>query len=202
VHTGTDTNISDKGIGDISVLVDRVWIRTEKNSWKHLFLAGAGIKAPTGSNIGVTDLDRQGLPNMQAGTGSWDFMVNSNYTLSHHNSGLNVDAAYTFTTANKYNYKYGNRLNIGLLAFHSFKKNKFTILPLAGMRYEYTLHDYDNYSEKWLNDQSGGYICYTTAEVQAYYQKLGLRIACQLPIAQYYGARPAFLSTSNNYNET
>jgi hypothetical protein len=188
LHRGTDTNTTNSGIGDASFLVNRVFIRKENSSYKQLLLAGGGVKLPTGSNVGISTLDRLGLPNMQAGTGSWDLTLNANYTISHKSSGLNFDAAYTFTTANKYDYKYGNRLNAGMLVFHSFHTKGFTLLPLVGMRYEYSLHDYDSYSRKWLNDQSGGYICYATAEFQAYYKHLGLRVAYHLPVAYDYGA--------------
>ena len=125
---------------------------------------------------------------MQPGTGSWDFMVNANYTLSHRKVGLNADAAYTFTTVNKESYKYGNRFNAGLIAFYSLKVKSVNIIPQAGLRYDYTLHDYDNYDRKWLNDQSGGYMCFASAGVQAYYKKTGARFTYQLPLSQHYGA--------------
>jgi hypothetical protein len=188
LHRGNDTNTTTSGIGDISFLINRVILQKDKNKLKQMLLAGGGVKLPTGKNIGISTLDRAGLPNMQSGTGSWDFIVNANYTVSHNNTGLNLDAAYTFTTANKYDYKYGNHLNTGILAFHSFGKRVLTLVPLAGIRYEYTLHDYDNYSKKWLNDQSGGYLCYATAEFQAYYKQIGVRLAYHLPVSSYYGA--------------
>lgn len=179
-------NSSNSGIGDVSVLVNRVFIKTDTGKWQHQLLAGGGIKAPTGKYTGISTLDKLGLPNMQPGTGSWDFILNANYTVRRGKSGANIDAAYTFTTPNGDNFKYGNRLNVGALAFHSMQAKSFSIVPQAGLRYEYALHDYDNYSKKWLNEQSGGYILYAAAGVQAYYKKLGLRVTYQLPVSQDY----------------
>ncbi|MBS1585166.1 MAG: hypothetical protein JSS82_06420 [Bacteroidetes bacterium] len=189
-HSDT-SHSATSGLGDISFLLDRIMISDKGmgNSWGHQLIAGAGLKLPTGRNMGITAPDRLGLPNLQPGTGSWDFIINSNYTVRYKKLGLNLDAAYTFTTANKHDFKYGNRLNAGLLAYYSPKPAaNITFLPQAGLRYSYTLHDYDNYSKKWLNEQSGGYLLYADLGVQTYYRQFGLRINYQLPLSQYYGA--------------
>lgn len=188
-HADTATS-SSSGLGDISFLVNRIMIKDKGSAggWGHQLIAGGGLKMPTGHHNGITTPDRLGLPNLQPGTGSWDFMINANYTLRHNKQGLNLDAAYTLTTANKDNFKYGNRLNAGLLWYYALKfKGGFSLLPQAGLRYQYTLHDYDNYSKKWLNEQSGGYLSFGDVGLQAYYKRLGIRLDCQLPLAQHYG---------------
>lgn len=186
VHNEDSAHATGNGIGDITLLVNRQLLNKQKGHWQQTLQAGAGIKLPTGKYTGITQLDKEGLPNMQPGTGSWDFVVNGNYTVRRKMIGANADASYTLTTANKYSYKYGNRLNTGILAFYNVSAGKINLLPQAGVRYEYTLHDYDNYSHKWLNDQSGGYMCFATAGVQAYYRQVGMRVLYQLPLAQYY----------------
>lgn len=190
VHREDSVRTQTAGIGDISFLVNAVIIKEDatNHNWKHQLLAGGGVKLPTGKYAGITALDRQGLPNMQAGTGSWDFLVNANYTVRHNKIGANLDAAYTITLPNSEDYKYGNRFNAGLLGFYTLKAGKATLLPQAGLRYEYTLHDYDNYTRRWLNEQSGGYLCFATAGIQAYYDRFGARLIYQLPVAQDYGA--------------
>ena len=187
-HNEDSANAKSSGIGDISVLVNRVFLKNEEGKIKHLLLAGLGIKAPTGQHTGLSTLDKLGLPNMQPGSGSWDFIANANYTLGYKKTGINLDAAYTLTTVDKYQYKYGNRLNSGLTAFYSFAWKKLSVVPQIGARYEYTLHDYDNYTRKWLNDQSGGHLCYVSAGMQTYYKKMGARLTYQLPVSQHYGA--------------
>lgn len=181
---------SSSGLGDISFLANAVILKenAESEGWQQQLLAGGGIKIPTGKYTGVSSTDKQGLPNMQPGTGSVDFIVNSNYTLRKKAFGVNLDAAYTITLPNSEKYKYGNRANAGVLGFYAIKGKEVTILPQVGVRYEYTLHDYDNYDRKWLNEQSGGYMCFASAGVQAYYKKLGLRLTYQIPVSQDYGS--------------
>jgi len=177
------------GIGDVSAMATVAIIMPEKykgKDWQQSLYVGGGVKAPTGKYTGITEMDKLGLPNTQPGTGSWDFITNANYTVRYKQAGVNLDATYTFTTANKYDYKYGNRLGTGLMGFYWWQKGKWKLLPQAGFRYEYTLHDYDNYSRHWLNEQTGGSIFYATAGAQAYYKQWGFQCTYSLPIAQYY----------------
>ncbi|XZF13151.1 hypothetical protein ACTHGU_15295 [Chitinophagaceae bacterium MMS25-I14] len=175
------------GIGDASMLANVIIVKpkTEKDL-QHSLLLGGGIKLPTGRYTGITEMDKLGLPNTQPGTGSWDFVADGNYTLRYKKTGINLDAAYTFTTANKYDYKYGNRLSTGLLGFYWWQKNKWKLLPQAGLKYEYTLHDYDNYSKRWLNDQTGGSMLFASAGAQVYYKQFGLQCMYHLPLAQNF----------------
>lgn len=176
-----------EGLGDVSVLVNYLLLKDKATGeWQHQLLAGGGLKLPTGAYTGITAQDKLGIPNMQPGTGSWDFIANANYTVRHEKLGFNADASYTMTTVNSDKYKYGNRLNAGLLGFYTLQHKEVTFLPQVGFRYEYALHDYDDYARKWLNEQSGGYLAFATAGVQSYYKQWGLRITCQLPVAQHY----------------
>jgi hypothetical protein len=187
----TDTgSYTVSGMGDVSLLANVLLLKEDPASeaFQQQLLAGAGLKMPTGGCSGVTERDKLGLPNMQPGTGAWDVILNANYTLRRKRTGLNLDAAYTLTTANADRYKYGNRLNAGLLVFRSFSKGIVSLMPQLGFRYEHTLHDYDNYERRWLNRQSGGYMAFATAGVQVYVQRLGFRFTYQLPLSQHYAA--------------
>jgi hypothetical protein len=176
------------GIGDASVLANVVLLRKDKpnEQWQQLLMAGGGVKLPIGRYEGITVMDREGLPNMQTGTGSWDFITDVNYTLRRKNAGINLDASYTFTTASREQYKYGNRLNSSLLGFYSFNRHKLKLLPQAGFRYEYVLHDYDNYPKKWLNEQTGGHMLFASVGAQAYYNHWGIQAMYHIPLAQHY----------------
>ncbi|MCB0697070.1 MAG: hypothetical protein KDC07_06880 [Chitinophagaceae bacterium] len=188
--TYTAYSVPSKGLGDATLLANYTFYLTPDSSTspvRQRLQGGAGIKAPTGSYVGVTQLEREGLPNMQAGTGSWDIPINANYTLRYKQAGINADASFNLTTANKDNYKYGNRFTAQLTGFYWIQKNKLSLLPQAGARYEYALHDYDNYNRKWLNKQTGGYIVSCTAGVQAYYNSIGLQLQYSKPLAQVYG---------------
>lgn len=183
------TPFSTSGVGDVSALANYVLLNhRQKGKYTHTLIAGGGIKAPTGRYIGISELDRRGLPNVQAGTGSWDGVVNANYTVWRNKTGLNAEAAYTLTTANADQYKYGNKLSTAITAFYTVSKGKWTMLPQVGMRYEYALHDYDNYSRRWLNKVSGGQLMFATAGIQAYYNRLGARATYSLPVMQNFSS--------------
>ena len=174
------------GIGDISAMVSRkLWSR-DNCSNSQVWVAGIGIKAPTGQHKGIMETDKLGLPNMQPGSGATDILLSTYYNQKINNWSVTADAGYTFTTSSNDQYKYGNRLNTSLLAARVMTLGKFTLQPLAGGRLEYSLHDYDNYSRKWLNESSGGYMLFAVAGIQAYYKKAGARITYQAPLSQKY----------------
>lgn len=195
LHRQDSANSTNKGIGDISVIASRQVLDKEHKGWTQLLTAGAGLKLPTGRHDSVSVLDRQGLPNMQPGTGAADILINANYTLRRRQAGLNAEAAYTFTTPSRDSYKYGNRFTGTVLGFYSLTAGKVSLMPVTGVRYEYTLHDYDNYRRRWLNEQSGGYMCFAVCGVQAYYKHIGARITYQLPMYQHYAS--GYVSANN-----
>lgn len=184
---GTSRSLTS-GVGDITVIADLVLVSWQAGSCSQQLFTGGGVKSATGKHAGITELDKMGLPNMQPGTGSWDFLVNANYTLKGHRYGLNADVSYTLTTANADELKYGNKLATGLVAYRALEKGAITVVPQLGARYEFALHDYDNYPRRWLNVQSGGYMMFATAAIQAYYRKMGWRVVYNVPIAQKYSS--------------
>lgn len=188
-HTNASGTFHSSGIGDVSALANIVLVNSADTvKVRHQLQAGGGVKAPTGAYTGLLQLQKEGLPRTQPGTGSWDFIVNANYTMRKDNTGINVDASYTLTTANKDEYKFGNKLVSQLVAFHSWQLGDILLIPQAGGRYEFSLHDYDNYSRKWLNEDTGGSIVFGVAGVQAYYKRVGVRLAYSLPLYHQYAA--------------
>lgn len=175
-----------QGLGDMTLIADIVMLNTTVHDFTHQLLAGGGMKLPTGKYTGITEMDRQGLPNMQPGTGSADFVLNGNYTVRRNNAGVNLDASYTLTTPNGDKLKYGNKLAAGIVVFRPVEAGKVSLLPQAGLRYEYALHDYDNYPRRWLNEQSGGYMLFGTVGLQGYYRGVGARILGSMPLSQRY----------------
>lgn len=184
--TGTGTY---KGLGDASLLAMATIIRTADSSnrrIRHILLAGGGIKAPTGKRTSGANSGE--MMNIQTGSGSWDFILSANYTLRGRNAGFNTDASYTLTTTNAANYKYGDRLSVSLNGFYWWKVKGFVLQPQMGIRADYALHDYDNYSRKWLNYNTGGYLTYITAGAQVYYKRLGLQCSYAIPVFQHYAS--------------
>lgn len=178
---------SSSGIGDVSALLNAAVIKKSADKgWGQLLLLGGGVKAPTGAHAGITELDRRGIPNAQPGTGSWDFILSANHTMKKGRVGLNVDASYTLTTANADDYKYGNRLSAGLTVFRTVDLPRWQLIPMAGIRTDYVLHDYDNYSERWINKQTGGYFSYGSLGLQAFRGHWGLTAQGFCPLLQDY----------------
>ena len=190
-NTKTEENAREvvSGLGDITVIANyNLVMPKDDRQWKHFMQAGIGLKAPTGY------YDRQALnfggslPNMQAGTESWVYSINSNYTLRNGNAGINADVAYIHTTANRYSYKYGNKLNAGLLFFYQVKLKNFTLIPQAGAKTDVSGRDYDNYQYKWKNDMTGGRQLYGTIGAQAFYGQLGLQCQYSTPFHQHFAS--------------
>ena len=179
---------NNNGLGDATLMANFSVPIPENKKWKRLLLAGAGIKLPTGKYTGISNSERNGLPGLQTGTGSWDFPINVNYTQKAAKWGYNFDASYLLTTANKEQYKFGNRLNTAVMAFYWVEKKSFKIVPQAGLRCEYSLHDYDNYRKKWLNEKTGGTMCFVGAGTQIFYKKMGFKAAIHIPVYQNFAA--------------
>src|SRR5690606_28763588 len=118
--------------------------------------AGGGIKLPTGVYDCKTIQTRDGLPNMQPGTKSWDIIANVNYTVKKKSVGLNIDMSYTFITPNINDYKFGNRFGTSITAFYWWRMNDITVLPQGGLRFDVTAADFENFVTKTRNDMTGG----------------------------------------------
>jgi hypothetical protein len=185
---GIATRIS--GLGDATLLVNYRILgnKVATSEWQQNLQAGGGVKLPTGAYDVNAIQYTEGLPNMQPGTNSWDFIANANYTLRHKQAGINIDASYTMTTPNSIQYKYGNRFSAGALGFYWLQKKSWSVLPQAGLRFDVAGTDYDNYSYRWENDMSGGEQLYASAGVQAYYKRVGVQLMGHLPLMQHYAS--------------
>jgi hypothetical protein len=195
IEGGVKSNLN--GLGDATILINYhvLGANCKGKEWRHNLLAGGGVKLPTGKYDDYSIKYNDGLPNMQPGTSSYDFIINANYTFQHNNTGVNTDLSYVVTTQNADKYKFGNRLNLGLNAFHTIKIKQYKIIPLLGARYEIAGCDYDNYSLGLKNDMSGGNQLYVSIGMQAYYSKIGIQAMLLKPVIQNYASG----MVSNNY---
>lgn len=175
------------GLGDISVIGNYNLINTGTCACQHKLFAGGGIKLPTGK-YDPASVTEDGLPNMQPGTHSWDFITNVNYTIRYNAAGINTDASYVITTANPDNYKFGNRLSIGATAFYEYTFKKLSVIPQAGIRHDRVAKDYEDYTAREKDEDGGGWQLYATQGVQLYYRRLGFQAMCYEPISQHYAS--------------
>lgn len=128
------------GIGDMTVMAMYTFVEPTMDSvavYSHKLQIGGGLKAPTGkynaSNSGTLN------PSFQLGTGSWDYLLVSEYVLKRKQLGLNTSLSYTFKTENQKQYQFGNQFNYGTTLFYLLDLNKIKLVPqlgLAGELYE------------------------------------------------------------------
>ena len=128
------------GIGDMTLMAMYTFVEPIMDSvavYSHKLQIGGGLKAPTGkynaSNSGTLN------PSFQLGTGSWDYLLVSEYVLKRKQLGLNTSLSYTFKTENQKQYQFGNQFNYGTTLFYLLDLNKIKLVPqlgLAGELYE------------------------------------------------------------------
>lgn len=109
------------GFGDASLVYLRDVYKDAPMRTRQRFSVGLGVKAPTGENESRNMSGELVHMMMQAGTGSWDFLLLANGTLgfgSHDDGGaqwlLSPSLMYQINTRNDLGYKVGNRLNYDL----------------------------------------------------------------------------------------
>ncbi|MCD8741042.1 transporter [Mucilaginibacter roseus] len=135
----------------------------------HSLWVGAGIKAPTGKyEPAERKLSSESPNNFQLGTASTDFTLNAAYDVRLMDLGLNVNANYKINTANKYNYRYGNKLTTNALLYYKFRFfKKLTVAPNAGVLYETSQQDVED--KKYTVDVSGGHVLSLVGGLEANY---------------------------------
>lgn len=170
-----------EGIGDITVLGLYTVYQTHKDStvFVHTLQAGVGVKAPTGkynsANNGSVN------PSFQLGTGSWDYMLATEYVIKHKKWGLNTMLNYTIKTENDENYKFGNQFNYGSTLFYVFDKSKVTLVPQAGIAGEVYATN-KQYGEDIINTK--GDVIFGRAGLEAGTGKFSVGVNAMLPVNQ------------------
>lgn len=179
------TTVSRTGIGDAAVLLGYgISLPRQDNDEQFLMLTG-GVKMPTGKYMPTNDAL---LSPASTGSGSWDLQTGLSYTRRLRNWGYNAEASFQLTTPNKQRYKFGNRSAVAVNVFRRWTKGPFTLMPQCGARMEYSLHDYDNYDRKWLNEQSGGLLIFGNAGGQLLFRSAGIRLLAYVPAFQQFAS--------------
>lgn len=122
-----------QGLGDITVIGMYRLYQTHKDStvFVHTLQLGGGVKMPTGkynqSNAGAVN------PSFQVGTGSWDYLMTTEYTIRRKRIGFNTMLNYVWKSINKKSYKFGDQFNYAGTFFYLYEKdNGFSIAPQLG----------------------------------------------------------------------
>lgn len=147
----TATGTQDiSGIGDATVLAMYTLFQTKKDSTlvKHTFQLGGGLKIP----LGKFDEANNGSinPSYQVGTGSWDYLLATEYVIKKNKLGLNSMLNYVIKTENDKNYRFGNQFNYASTLFYLIETNKFSYVPQLGIAGEVFENNYQ-YGQKVRN---------------------------------------------------
>ncbi|MFT3947515.1 MAG: transporter [Agriterribacter sp.] len=182
------TTHTKSGIGDITLsgyyqlLNKRKTLNDNKLLIQSLWL-GADVKLPSGKyNPADKESSNNNVNLFQLGTGSTDFIANAMYDLRLQDAGINATASYKINTTNKYDYTYGNKLNLSAQAYYKFRiLNKLMLAPNAGIQYETAQKDLDG---KYRVDVSGGNILIGTIGIETAFSKISIGANWQSPLSQ------------------
>lgn len=174
-------NQSISGLGDITALGFYSIVKTKNDSlpFIHHVLLGGGVKIPTGkyneSNNGSVN------PSYQLGTGSWDYIVATEYILRKEQIGFNGMLNYTIKTENEKNYRFGNQFNYGGTFFYVVANKSLSFVPqlgFAGEVYE------SNYQHQQKVRNTAGDILFGKIGFEIGKDRFSLGASSMLPIQQ------------------
>ncbi len=179
---------SKSGLGDISLWGYYQLLNKRKTVFKKKLLVqtlwmGAGLKLPSGKyNVSDKTNGSDNVNLFQLGTGSIDFNTGLMYDIRLQDLGMNVTANYKINTNNKYDYRYGNKVNLNAQLYYKINiKNKVTVAPNAGLQYEYSKLD----SDKGLSvSVSGGELFSGIAGMEITFKKLAVGFNYQTQLNQ------------------
>jgi hypothetical protein len=167
---------TNSGLGDATLLLN--YNLLNKNN-QQLWI-GVGAKLPTGTSNADAD-EIVTTANNQAGTGSYDFLLNAMYSIKLNNWGINTNATYKIN-GSKDDYRFGNRLSSSAFVFHSIQRGaKTTFSPNAGLLYE---HLNANEFNKVKVEDTGGNSLSFAAGLEINFNKVVLGFNAQLPLSE------------------
>ncbi len=182
------TSKEKNGLGDVSIsgfyrVLDRKRMSAGGKLFTQSIWTGIGLKMPTGKyNAADKTQNTQNANLFQLGTGSFDATVNVIYDARLQDAGLNVWGSYKINTANKYGYRYGNKLALSLQPYYKFSiGKKIMAAPNVGIQFEMAQQDTDS---KFAVDASGGQILLGTIGAELVFKKISFGANYQLPLSQ------------------
>ncbi|MEO0403960.1 MAG: hypothetical protein AAF193_03740 [Bacteroidota bacterium] len=177
-----EMNQQGSGIGDISALIRYVPLASTSDSgpFNHRLAIAIGAKAPTGE----TQQHSSGIyldHDLQPGSGSWDALINFDYTAKYKNVGVQVFSITSINTVNLSAYRYGNTVSSLGQIFYQFKWNSFSISPMMGIYHEFLAKDVHDGE---VLDHSGGQVLYGSVGMDIRYKNVSIQGMWQDPFDQ------------------
>jgi len=180
------------GLGDITAIGYYKLLGSEKaiNGTQVLsqsLRVGAGVKLPSGKyNPDEKNISSASLNTFQLGTGSIDFSVHIQHDIRLQNFGINTNAGYKINTANKYDYRYGNKFTLNMLAYYKCRiGDKVVLAPNAGVLYEQAEKDHKTSDIKVF--ETGGRSTMGVAGIEMACKRWSLGANYQAALAQHLG---------------
>lgn len=179
---GPEGNKSLNKLGDAIFLVDYKFFDHSSNRFRQTFVAGAGVKLPTGSyHFEEGDEKVVDNANFQAGSGSTDLLLNGSYSLRYKKFAISAGVTYKVNTANKEEYRFGNRF-LSVVQFKYVKEaGNISLIPNAGVIIESMKED--ELSNITI-DHTGGYNLQATLGLDVNNRKIAAGIFYSKPIQQ------------------
>lgn len=154
------TSLTQHGLGDITVLGMYALINQKKSDdgqWTNHLQIGGGIKLPTGASDYYT-VENEWIPGIQHGTGTIDFILNTNYLMRFNNLGLSAESSWRINGRNdQQDFQYGQRFTSGIRGFYVIHIGDKSLMPSIGSSLELSARDYHEGANV---DLSGGYGLY------------------------------------------
>ena len=134
-----DVFVSNTGLGDASILMGYHIIKPNVDAkTKHKLVFGLGIKLPTGNHF-AHDSQSNRLPfEMQAGTGSYDMLINLNYLLMRKKLGVNFNCSFKKNGTNNYREQLATSTTNFVSFFYKISIKKIVLYPSVQCNYEYS----------------------------------------------------------------
>lgn len=177
--TNSTTDIS--GIGDISLLYNRIILQKDLMPWSYQWTAGGGLRLPT-AKYRQRNEDRVMLPiGMQVGTGAWAFPLYSQFGLRYNDWGILSEAFIQIHSENENAYKIGNYYQGSLYLAHYAVLKKSMWMPHLGLRYEQTQGDLEFNKNV---DHTGGQRWAGLLGLDAYFGEWSLGLRYQQALSQ------------------
>ncbi|WP_103866765.1 hypothetical protein [Aquimarina sp. I32.4] len=191
---GSMQSLQFNGIGDPSLLLfynvlEKKESKKEEvaapstNAIKQTLLIGGGLKFPTGK-FDRSDRGEIVNRNFQVGTGSFDFLLSSNYTVSMGRWGLNAEASYKINTRNSDEYLFGNQFNTSGYLFYTIPIKNGVISPFTGTLFEAA----DKHDDGIQKFNTGGNATLGTVGMQVNWKSFSLNTLVQSPLQQNYNS--------------
>ena len=159
-------------------------VDTVSRTFQHNWFVGGGLKAPFGRYKYVEDANTVANPNFQLGSGSWDWLVSTSYTIRYKKSGFTTDFSYKSNGKNSNRYRFGDRISVNSAVFTLLNKNLWSFMPSLGASYE---HSAVNYSKGYPVDFTGGNMLMGNLATDVFYKDFTFGALLQMPIRQSLG---------------